>query len=100
MEATRGGRMITVIAESLHRNKDEIKMRVRGPEDVVPTANLLREMLEEDPADDALLQVSEDLVRRCRWAGCTCWLAVRPSPLSRMSTRTSAWSTPHSPATR
>lgn len=32
-----------------------------------PELDLLREMLDEDPAADALVQVSEELVRRCRW---------------------------------
>ncbi|MCA9493081.1 MAG: hypothetical protein KC621_24290 [Myxococcales bacterium] len=32
-----------------------------------PELDLLREMLDEDPAADALIQVSEDLLRRSRW---------------------------------
>lgn len=33
-----------------------------------PELDLLREMLEDDPSDDAFLQVGEELVRRFRWA--------------------------------
>jgi tetratricopeptide (TPR) repeat protein len=32
-----------------------------------PELDLLREMLDEDPADEAFLQVGEELVRRARW---------------------------------
>ncbi len=48
--------------ESIELN--EIKMRVRGPDDVVPTANLLREMLaEEHEKGDYELTVPLELLR-------------------------------------
>lgn len=49
-----------------------------------PELDLLREMLEEDPADDVFLQVGEELVRRARWPEAeevlSRGLAVRPDP--------------------